>query len=140
MIEHTVDRTGWPPGPWDGEPEDRIEWAHAGIPCVMNRDRFDGAWRGYVFVPPGHPWHGVSGIYIDSPGHAAGDVGMEPRGIIDHPEAPEGSWALGFDCAHIWDLTPTRPSGDPFREYRDRDYVRGEVEALARAAAAGGAR
>jgi hypothetical protein len=36
-----VDRTGWPPGPWDDEP-DRIEWIDeaTGQPCLMRRNGF----------------------------------------------------------------------------------------------------
>ena len=27
-----VDRSGWGRGPWDNEPEDRIDFEHAGLP------------------------------------------------------------------------------------------------------------
>lgn len=56
-VEHKIDRTDWPAGPWDGEP-DRIEWRHRGFPCLMLRNAY-GGWCGYVGVSPEHPLHGV---------------------------------------------------------------------------------
>jgi hypothetical protein len=54
--DHKIDRSGWTPGPWDGEP-DRIEWRDAaGTPCLIVRNDM-GALCGYAAVAPGHPWY-----------------------------------------------------------------------------------
>ncbi|KKN75260.1 hypothetical protein LCGC14_0382590 [marine sediment metagenome] len=42
-------------------------------------------------------------------------------------------WWIGFDCAHLYDLTPSDPH--PGDVYRDESYVRNELEGLARQAA-----
>src|SRR5437667_10881267 len=54
----TIDKTTWGDGPWLTEP-DRIEWDHAGLPCLALRNHH-GTWCGYADVAPGHPWHGKS--------------------------------------------------------------------------------
>jgi hypothetical protein len=52
--EHVVDRTGWPAGEWDGEP-DKLFWTDAttGLPCLIVRNRM-GALCGYVAVDSTH--------------------------------------------------------------------------------------
>jgi hypothetical protein len=49
------DRTGWPAGPWDGEP-DRATWVHdeTGARCTLRRGPL-GSWCGYVGLRPNHP-------------------------------------------------------------------------------------
>jgi hypothetical protein len=53
------DRTGWPAGPWDGEP-DRATWMHdeTGARCTLRRGPL-GSWCGYVGLRPNHPVAGV---------------------------------------------------------------------------------
>jgi hypothetical protein len=48
------------------------------------------------------------------------------------------TWALGFDCAHAWDISPGMPAGfiDHDATYRDIEYVRGECRCLAEQVAA----
>lgn len=41
-------------------------------------------------------------------------------------------WWVGFDCAHLYDLVPATPR--PGDVYRDEQYVRRELEGLARQA------
>lgn len=54
----TVDRSGWPSGAWDHEP-DRLEWrSPTGFACLILRQQ-RGHLCGYVAVPPGHPLHGI---------------------------------------------------------------------------------
>lgn len=38
-----IDKSAWGPGPWQDEP-DRVEWEHAGLPCLMVRSRDLGQW------------------------------------------------------------------------------------------------
>lgn len=54
-----IDRTGWPAGPWDYEP-DRDTWTDeaTGLPCVAQRAGTLGHWCGYVGLPDDHPLHG----------------------------------------------------------------------------------
>src|SRR5258708_1427255 len=59
-INPGIPRTGWGPGPWDGEP-DKGRWTEeaTGLPCVALRANPEsGSWCGYVAVEPGHPLHG----------------------------------------------------------------------------------
>ena len=154
MTERT-ERRPLPPGPWSSEP-DRLEWRHAGLPCLANRND-GGAWCGYVAVPPGHPLHGVGyddePIWgLDLPSHGgltyanacAGDICHVPK-----PGEPDDVWWFGFDCAHGGDLRPAlyaiikdEPSYQTLASlhrgdvYRDLPYVQGVVNELAEALAA----
>jgi len=141
-----VDRTGWAPGPWDDEP-DRREWRYDGLPCLIVRSNGGGALCGYVGVPASHPWYGrgYDGIDCDVEVHGGLTYSDRCAGHICHVPKPGESddvWWLGFDCAHAYDIRPAhdalnkrydiqpqRFGGDV---YRDIDYVRGEVESLAR--------
>lgn len=141
-------REGWRPGPWDDEPEDRIEWKDeaTGLSCLMRRNR-NGAWCGYVAVPPSHPAHSKDYDEVDVRVHGGLTYSAKCHGDICHvpaPGEPDDVWWLGFDCAHSSDITPSRrdpafagislltdrgiPSG---LAYRTRDYVRNEVTRLA---------
>lgn len=135
--EHVVDRTGWPAGPWDDEP-DRAEWRAKGTPrvaCLMVRNAM-GAWCGYVGVPPGHPWHGLGYDQIDAEAHGGLTYSDSCGGPICHvPRLGESDdvWWVGFDCIHYMDDAPglramgSRLSG----EYRTEEWVRAEVNQLA---------
>lgn len=132
IIELTpVDKSGWGPGPWQDEP-DRIEWEHAGRPCLMVRNtQVSGAWCGYAAVDPGHPWHGLNYSRIEIERDEQGGLVVReadrpsPESIIDvhggltysgacrgsvchvaKAGQPEDVWWFGFDCAHGFDLSP----------------------------------
>lgn len=134
-----IDRTGWPAGPWDEEP-DRIEWRHTGLPCLIVRSQL-GALCGYVAVPPEHPLHGVPYGYVHASVHGGLTYSDRCAGRICHVPAegePDDVWWLGFDCAHAHDLIPTifagvvRSGGAlPHDAYRDIAYVTAEVNDLA---------
>lgn len=147
-----VDRTGWPPGPWDDEP-DRIEWIDdaTGQPCLMKRNGA-GAWCGYTAVNPDHPYHGIN--YIELPedidvhgtltysGFCHGEICHVPQ-----PGEPDDVFWYGFDCNHSFDAAPALEAAfgvinqlsdelhgidGPARDYRDVAYVREQVTNLAR--------
>jgi hypothetical protein len=154
-----IDRSGWPPGPWDNEP-DRIEWRTAvGLPGLLLRNRF-GAWCGYVAVPPGHPCYGLDyeSIYPKGPdgepdysvrplpnpvhelsvhgGVTYGNACDTASGICHVPEPgePDDVWWFGFDCIHSGDVMPSTLRYAPALSgdvYRDVAYVRAECEELA---------
>jgi len=131
-VNHTVDRSKWPAGPWDMEPEDRVDFVHDGFACLMLRNAV-GAWCGYVGVPPGHKWHGVD--YEDIPVitvHGGLTYSFECSGSICHvpePGMPDDVWWLGFDTAHSGDRTPLF-SLDGI--YRTKEYVENEIRHLVR--------
>jgi hypothetical protein len=55
----TLNRTGWPSGEWDDEP-DKAQWIDegSGLPCLAVRASHSGHWCGYVGVSESHPWFG----------------------------------------------------------------------------------
>jgi len=142
-----LEKSEWGPGPWQDEP-DRVEWRHAGLPCLVRRSPMGGNWCGYVAVPPGHPLHGAD---YDTPGvdvhggltYAAACDGSEGVGICHVPREgePADVWWLAFDCHHLWDIAPCFLAemariGIPQHRhghevYRDLAYVTAETNRLA---------
>lgn len=103
------DRTTWPPGEWDSEP-DLIEWRDdaTGYPCLIARGP-RGSLCGYVGVPEGHPAHGKDCDSVDAPAHGGLTYSAGCAGHICHVPQPgeaDGVWWLGFDCAHAGDEVP----------------------------------
>jgi len=90
LTNPTIDKSTWGDGPWQTEP-DRVEWTHAGLPCLALRNHH-GNWCGYAAVPPGHPRHGHD--YDD------GDVDVSVHGGLTYASA------CGFDCCHCGDFSP----------------------------------
>lgn len=138
-IDPNVDRSKWPAGEWDGEP-DKVQWNDeaTGLVCLARRNQMSGNWCGYVGVAPDHPWHGKGyddvrnadpdDEYVDVHGGLtyadACQEGSAPLGIchIPEPGTPEHLWWFGFDCHHAYDQTP-----QDFvfaAEYADKDCFR----------------
>mgnify|MGYP001589404555 CR=1 FL=1 len=141
ITDHKVTRTGWPAGPWDAEP-DRVEWRHAGLPCLILRN-FDGALCGYAAVPPGHPDHGrdYNDIYADV--HGGLTYAGKCAGAICHVPAtgePDAVHWFGFDCAHYGDFAPGHAASwrtiAPDDSYKGMAYVTAQVNGLAEQLAA----
>ena len=138
---YEVDRSSWPRGPWEAEP-DRLDFRYAGLRCLLLRNE-RGVWCGYVGVPPGHPAYekgrnDLPGIHVHGglTYAAHGDVRQVSR--IRAAGEPLVLWWVGFDCAHHYDLAP----GQTLRSwgaaaariaamYRTLDYARAETERLA---------
>lgn len=147
---YVVDRTGWNPGPWEGEP-DRVDFEHAGLPCLMLRHPWYGNWCGYAAVPPGHPLYRAA-IYPDIEVHGGLTYAHLCGGYICHvpkPGEPDNVFWFGFDCGHIMDyqpgleaielsmrIQPMQSAGILKEVYRDAQYVRGQVQDLAEQLAA----
>src|SRR5882762_9353425 len=141
LIEHKIDRRGWAPGPWDGEP-DKVQWNHAGLACLAVRNRM-GAWCGYVGVPCEHPAYGQDYESVDVSVHGGLTYADNCGGAICHvaePGFPEEVWWLGFDTAHAGDLAPSSsadyarglyPALSSYEVYRDLDYTKAETNRLA---------
>lgn len=123
-----TDRTGWPDGPWDDEP-DKLQWQDpdTGLPCLIKRNRW-GALCGYVGVPRGHTWYGkhYDDVNPDPPVHGGltyadkcqtVDIMNDPHGTLEEEAGhlichlveagePDDVWWLGFDCGHFMDTQP----------------------------------
>jgi hypothetical protein len=146
MTEERIDKSTWGGGPWQTEP-DRLEWRHAGFPCLMVRNDHMGHWCGYVGVPPGHPLHGKG--YSEAEVYEAVSVhggltyarDCQENSHICHVAQsgePEHVWWFGFDCAHGGDLSPAMRARlpldlrmDDYETYKDLAYVREETNQLA---------
>lgn len=129
--------------PWESEP-DRVEWRAHGFPCLLRRNAM-GVWCGYVAVPPGHPWHGVSPFDIEAYAHGGLNYGETCTELVCHvPEPGESDdvWWLGFDAAHGGDYAPktaealAKAGGSSalygnHRDYRDLPYMQAQCEQLA---------
>jgi len=105
--ECKVDRTGWPSGPWDSEP-DRLDFIHAGFSCLLLRSHV-GAWCGYVGVPETHPAFGKDYDDVEVEVHGGLTYMGLCRESICHvpiPGMPEKVWWLGFDMIHSHDYAP----------------------------------
>lgn len=145
----TIDKTEWPRGEWDAEPDKR-QWQDAGtkLPCLIVRGPA-GALCGYVGVPESHPYHGKDyddlGLEVHGGitfAHGCAASADESRGICHRPAPGESDhvWWLGFDCAHAGDYSPKfdridrlgEPTGwGSYTEYRNIAYVEAQCQALA---------
>ena len=144
-VYHNVhDRSTWPSGEWDDEP-DKAQWTdETGFPCLAVRHGTSGHWCGYVGLPYGHPRHGHSydemydldvhgGLTFSGPCDFSED---DSKGVCHVPDEGEyyDLWWLGFDCAHFGDLSPGMLQyGFPFHdaEYRTLEFVKAECGRLA---------
>lgn len=144
---HQADRdTGWrvrcTPGPWITEP-DWAAWVdeQSGYPCAAQRNH-SGSWCGYVFIPDGHPIDTPrqQPVFDDDIGAPAdltmGDpVWLDCHGGVtwhrhmDIPEAGLSGTAVGFDCSHSGDRSPTEKWAGG--TYCDLRYVINETTSLA---------
>lgn len=123
-----VDRSKFPPGPWDNEPDDYEEWQYMGYTCVVWRNSF-GNWCGYVGIPPSHPYYGK---HYDND-----EVALDVHGGLTFSDTFfEGSttWFLGFDCGHWNDLVPAMAGYVAFSSqaiYRTKSWTIEETKRLA---------
>jgi hypothetical protein len=121
------------------KPFQKLEFRHAGLPCLMIQAAEHGHWCGYVGVPPGHPLHGhhydvvndhlnVHGGMTYS-GRCQGHICHEPR-----PGEADDVWWLGFDFAHAGDLLYDDGRYQP-RRRGDHYWTKAEVTKEVRRAA-----
>ena len=130
-----MDRSKWPAGPWDGEPDERKWLSAAGYPCLVLRHSSSGHLCGYVGMWPSHPWHGR--LYdLDVSCHGGITYGSSDGSRGCDPSL----WWLGFDCSHVDDLTPDMAAtahkggiwGLHNEIYCNLQYVIAECQELAR--------
>lgn len=131
-------------GPWMSEP-DRIEWkSPTGLDCLMVRHESSFHWCGYAAVTKTHPLFGKDYGELDDV-NVHGGLTYANSSNGHESDSDEDVWWFGFDCAHGGDIRPvellyphilpTWPRDlkppDAYR-YRDAEWVRAEVESLAR--------
>lgn len=141
----TVDKSTWPRGPWDDEP-DKKQWQDeaTGLPCLIVRSRL-GSLCGYVGIAEGHPLYEMDSDETELVAHggvnfsnSCGDTDDESRFVCHKPEPGESDkvWWFGFDCAHAGDMwgmnmpSNLRLTGDWYT-YRDIAYVEVQCRELA---------
>lgn len=146
MNEPPIDKSTWGAGPWQQEP-DRVEFEHAGFPCLLRRSPLGGHWCGYAAVPPGHPDHGLHYSDVDVDVHGGLTYASACDGEICHvpkPGEPDDVYWFGFDCGHYLDILPAMEARDRldgferlfqeprvYRVYRDLAYAMSETKQLA---------
>lgn len=133
-----VDRTDWPKGQWDKEP-DKIQWMDkaTGLPCLIVRNSF-GALCGYVGVSKGHPYFEKHYDEADVSAHGGLTFADHCHGNICHTVEngeDDNVWWLGFDCAHCHDAAPGMyrftPNSSKFGTYRTLKWVKWHTRKLA---------
>lgn len=137
-----IDKTDWEDGPWKNEP-DKKQWVdeETGLPCLILRGHH-GSLCGYVGVSENHKFYGkdydkVPNMECHGGLSFAGgcEKGNDPgKGICHLPDEgePDKTWWLGFDCGHVFDISPAYEytlSMDAI--YRDIKYVEENCRDLA---------
>ena len=132
-------------GPWESEP-DKIQWQDqkTGFVCLIVRNHM-GVLCGYVGVAMDHQLYGEAyNEHYDLECHGGLTFSGVSRGEKICPAVKPGEddkvWWFGFDCAHGGDYIPIyekiglpQVPGFPDKpaEYRNVEYVTGQVELLA---------
>ena len=144
-----IDKSDWKEGEWKNEP-DKAQWVSSGLDCLIVRGP-SGSLCGYVGVPKQHSLFekDYNSVYesldVDVHGGLTFAGLCSPSPDVDHKgvcHIEEGAankivWWLGFDCAHAWDISPTYDySFDHDSSYKNIDYVKNEVDNLAKQLAA----
>lgn len=136
----TMDRSNWPSGEWDSEP-DKAQWKddETGMVCLAVRNTF-GAWCGYVGLNERHPLYEKDysdDLAQDIKAHCGLTFAdhcqpskSEATGICHVPEQgdPDNVWWLGFDCLHYLDIAPESVEREPIgRNLLGWELVRREL-------------
>ena len=118
-INFVYDKSSWPKGPWDGEPDFQLfQHRETKLFCLIRRNEFSGGFCGYVHIPKEHPLYGMNLHGIDEP-YVYNVVAVHPHqgltwaGPIEIDNRGEDSWWIGFDCNHR--VVDVRPIDGPFK-------------------------
>ena len=122
-----INRTNWPAGPWDDEP-DTLEFIDdfTGMECEIKRN-FMGSLCGYVGIAPEHPYYGKT--YSDP---LLKKLDMHD-GLTCSRRLNNKFW-IELNCGHHGDLHPSQasmPTAPKNVTYKDIAYVKRELEHLA---------
>jgi len=133
----TIDRTGWPSGEWDNEP-DKIVWLDndTGYPCMIVRSPVTGSLCGYVGINSHQPRHPDFQKHYETLSDIDVHGGLTFSNWRDERFEDKSIWWFGFDCAHLYDRSPAMEAHMPSINfegciYRDLPYVISEVAKLA---------
>jgi hypothetical protein len=94
----------YPVRPWENEP-DHAEWENeVGYKCRISRMERSGALCGYVGIPKGHTFWGVS---YDEGDEELDAIADDVHGGFTYTEqGDDGYWYFGFDTTHADDFAP----------------------------------
>lgn len=108
--------------PWEHEPDHLLFSSH-GYTCEIRRHTNFGTLCGYIYIPLDHPI---------AQAKRPEDV-LEVHGGITYWDERDGSFVVGFDCAHAGDVIPFRaPLFMEGETYKNIAFVTNELENLAR--------
>jgi len=113
-----------------------------GLPCLAIRHSSFGHWCGYVGVPERHRFYGVDydTCEVDVHGGLLSQtlvvIQKKAHGLCHIPDKGESDkvWWLGFDYAHLGDLSPGMMKFKTdlgFDVYKDLNMVKAECKSLA---------
>jgi len=116
MAEAFFFRDGKPvPDPDYKMPPPALAWESHGYQCEVCANGI-GYFCGYVTVPVGHPWN------VES----YDDIGADVHGGLTYGHKnDDGSFQVGFDCAHSGDAPSPEYVAEQHRKYLN-SYARGE--------------
>ena len=94
----------YPYRPWEDEP-DHAEWENeVGYKCRISRMEGSGALCGYVGIPKGHTFWGVT---YDEGNEELDAIADDVHGGFTYTQAGgDGWWYFGFDTTHANDFAP----------------------------------
>lgn len=137
LAEGWGERVGEPDA-WSGE--------YLGFPVYARRNSM-GVWCGYIGLPTGHPWSGLSDPHNVAV-HGGISYAQKVLPLTNTVPSDHSARYLGFDCGHVGDFmpgfVPVEPGVDPlatatrihatddgFAVYRTLEYVQAELRSLA---------
>lgn len=112
--------------PWEDEP-DHLLFEAQGYTCEIRRHPNFGTLNGYIYIPLDH-------LLAQS---KTPEDELHVHGGITYWDERDGSFVVGFDCAHAGDFIPEWINKHPAPEgstdvYRDVEFVTNELENLAK--------
>ncbi len=84
--------------PWLTEPNDVLFMTDAGYPAQIKRNLMTLTLCGYIYLPVGHPLHGVD--------YNSFDRDVDVHGGWTYSDSEGDAWCVGFDCNHLDDYAP----------------------------------
>lgn len=111
--------------PWLTEPNDVLFMADAGYPAQIRRNTITLTLCGYIYLPVGHPLHGVD--------YSSFDHDVDVHGGWTYSGSEGDAWCVGFDCNHYYDYAPGMAGfRDSRQDYRTIGFVTKELERTAK--------
>lgn len=111
--------------PWLTEPNNVLFMTDAGYPAQIRRNDITLTLCGYIYLPVGHPLHGIhyDGFNDD----------VDVHGGWTYADSEGETWCVGFDCNHFYDYAPGMAGlTDKRGEYRTIEFVTKELERTAK--------